>query len=343
MKPIKVFIIDDAILLRKILKKKINEQKNIQIVGTEKNRPSTLKSIHETKPDIIILNFVSTLLEERTLLDDIFIHHPLPTIVVGAPKFFDFRSKSAITYINKPSSFSEQELSRFLNELTQKTIQTFETKSCILPRIKIQQHDIPKKQIQSEQLVAIGASTGGTNATLQVLKNLPKNFPCILVVQHMPPGFTRQYAERLNRICQMHVKEAEEGDRIQNGVVLIAAGNRHLTLDHDIYGLFVHSKEGDKVSGHCPSVDTLFYSVAKHAAKNSIGVILTGMGRDGADGLLTMKKNGAFTIGQNEETCVVYGMPRAAYEIGAVQKQLPIDKISDALLTYVKEHSSISE
>lgn len=336
MEPIKVFIIDDALLLREVLKKRIDEHVNIKVIGTGRNTGNLLQTIHAKKPDVLIMNFVSTLLDDHALLDDIFTHHPLPIVIVGAPKFFDFRSKAPIVCVNKPCSFSEYELSRFVAELTKQVEIIFSQKKRTLSKQEFFETHQLKKHNDSHHVIALGASTGGTNATLQVLKELPEDFPCILVVQHMPPGFTKQYAERLNRNCAMYVKEAEEGDRIEDGHVFIAAGQHHLKIARDSKGLFIHSEPGDKVSGHCPSVDALFHSVAEVAPKNSTGVILTGMGRDGAEGLLSMKKKGAFTIGQDQNSCVVYGMPKVAFDIGAVTKQLPLSDIPKALIAHIQ-------
>lgn len=185
---------------------------------------------------------------------------------------------------------------------------------------------------RAETLIALGASTGGTEALEQVIKHFPKNTPPVIIVQHMPAGFTKLYAERLNRSCMMDVKEAEDGDRLRSGLIIIGAGEHHLRLCKDARGWYVSSKPGEKVSGHCPSVDVMFNSVAEVAGPQAIGAILTGMGRDGADGLLKMRQRGAFTIGQDKETCVVYGMPMEAYKIGAVEVQAPLYKIADIIL-----------
>lgn len=188
---------------------------------------------------------------------------------------------------------------------------------------------------RSETLIALGASTGGTEALEQVIKHFPKNTPPVIIVQHMPAGFTKLYAERLNRSCMMEVKEAEDGDRLRSGLIIIGAGEHHLRLCKDMKGWYVSSKPGEKVSGHCPSVDVMFTSVAEVAGSQAIGAILTGMGRDGADGLLKMRQKGAFTIGQDKETCVVYGMPMEAYKIGAVEVQAPLYKIADIILNSI--------
>lgn len=187
-------------------------------------------------------------------------------------------------------------------------------------------------------VIAIGASTGGTEATVDVIRDLPKDTPPIVIVQHMPEGFTSMYANRLNTICKMEVKEAVSGDRLQQGRVLIAPGGMHLRVIRSPGGGYsVSCSDGEKVSGHKPSVDALFDSVADAVGKDAVGIILTGMGRDGADGLLRMKNKGAFTIGQDEKSSVVYGMPMAAYNIGAVTKQGSLREIPEILKSYLSK------
>ena len=184
-------------------------------------------------------------------------------------------------------------------------------------------------------ILAIGASTGGTEAIYSVITALPRDMPGILIVQHMPPVFTKLYADRLNNSCALEVKEAQDGDQVKPGRVLVAAGDYHLRLAKGPSGYYVKSTQGERVNGHCPSVDVLFDSVAEVAKSKAIGVILTGMGADGAKGLLNMKKQGAYTIGQDEKTSTVYGMPMVAYNIGAVEKQLPLDKIPQEICNYL--------
>ena len=185
---------------------------------------------------------------------------------------------------------------------------------------------------KSEAIIALGASTGGTEALEQVIRLFPADTPPVIIVQHMPAGFTKLYSERLNRSCKMVVKEAVDGERLHRGLIVVGAGEHHLRLCKDRQGWYISSKPGEKVSGHCPSVDVMFNSVAEVAGSLAIGAILTGMGRDGAEGLLKMRQAGAFTIGQDKETCVVYGMPMEAYNCGAVEVQAPLYKIADIIL-----------
>ena len=184
----------------------------------------------------------------------------------------------------------------------------------------------------SIQIIAMGASTGGTEALLAILEKLPGNLPPIVITQHMPPIFTNMYAERLNRICKMEVREAKDQDSLYPGLCLIAPGGLQMQVVKDREGLKVSCLEGEKVSGHCPSIDYLFSSVAKECGEHAVGILLTGMGRDGAHGLLLMHETGAYTLGQDEESSVVYGMPMEAYKLGAVDKQGNLSQIANYLL-----------
>ena len=193
-------------------------------------------------------------------------------------------------------------------------------------------------QKQNIELIAMGASTGGTEALLAVLKELPGNLPPIVITQHMPPVFTEMYAERLDRLCAMEVREAKDGDALYPGLCLIAPGGLQMRVHRDVLGARVSCKEEDKVSGHCPSVDVLFHSVAEEYKASAIGILLTGMGKDGAKGLLAMHEQGAYTLGQDEKSSVVYGMPMEAYKLGAVSQQGNLQQIAQYLLQKIRFH-----
>lgn len=193
-------------------------------------------------------------------------------------------------------------------------------------------------QKQNIELIAMGASTGGTEALLAVLKELPGNLPPIVITQHMPPVFTEMYAERLDRLCAMEVREAKDGDALYPGLCLIAPGGLQMRVYRDVLGARVSCKEEDKVSGHCPSVDVLFHSVAEAYKASAIGILLTGMGKDGAKGLLAMHEQGAYTLGQDEKSSVVYGMPMEAYKLGAVSQQGNLQQIAQYLLQRIRFH-----
>lgn len=193
-------------------------------------------------------------------------------------------------------------------------------------------------QKRNIELIAMGASTGGTEALLAVLKELPGNLPPIVITQHMPPVFTEMYAERLDRLCAMEVREAKDGDALYPGLCLIAPGGLQMRVYRDVLGARVSCKEEDKVSGHCPSVDVLFHSVAEAYKASAIGILLTGMGKDGAKGLLAMHEQGAYTLGQDEKSSVVYGMPMEAYKLGAVSQQGNLQQIAQYLLQRIRFH-----
>ncbi|MEG2054692.1 MAG: chemotaxis protein CheB, partial [Oscillospiraceae bacterium] len=256
----------------------------------------------------------------------------------------DALDAGAVDFVKKPVIKTPKDRMDFVNELTLKI------KIAATARIGRPQFTAPtplttptlttsslSASSANNKVIAIGASTGGTEATLEVIKNLPANTPGIVITQHMPAGFTKMYAERLDRICKMRVKEAENMDRVVQGQIIIGAGGFQMQLMKDSKGFYIKSQPGEKVSGHCPSVDVLFDSVSKCADTNSIGVLLTGMGSDGANGLLAMRKKGAFTIGQDKETCVVYGMPMVAYNMGAVMKQLPLTAMPNEIINQINK------
>ena len=257
--------------------------------------------------------------------------YPLPVVVISSlsDKVFDALNAGAVDFVAKPAVSNRAQLEEFIrNELLVKikiasTVKISKIKKTVTMQ---QQHMLVRG---GNKIVAIGASTGGTEAIFSVVKNFGTDIPGVVVTQHMPPGFTSMYAKRLNDQCRIQVKEAQTGDRVLPGHMLLAPGgdmHMHLLKVNGVYQ--VECKRGPKVNGHCPSVDVLFESVAKAAGSDAVGIILTGMGGDGAKGLLAMRKAGAKTIGQDESTCVVYGMPKVAYDLGAVQYQEKLDDIA---------------
>lgn len=258
--------------------------------------------------------------------------YPLPVVVISAlsDKVFDAMNAGAVEFVAKPTISNRIQLEEFIkNELLVKIKIAATAKISNIKRTVLNQNQQYAPINNKNLVVAIGASTGGTEAIFDVAKEFKTNIPGIVVVQHMPPKFTKMYAKRLNDQCQIRVKEAETGDRLMQGHMLIAPGgdkHMHLVKVNGVY--HVEIKQGPKVNGHCPSVDVLFESVAKAAGNNAVGIILTGMGCDGAKGLLAMRNAGAKTIGQDESTCVVYGMPKAAYDLGAVEYQEKLSNIA---------------
>lgn len=251
-------------------------------------------------------------------------NHPNAKIDIVSPKTV---AGSSISNVAKTAELAEKTVSKVVKNITSSNAANSVTEPA--PVTVPVKHSKLKK---SEAIIALGASTGGTEALEQVIRQFPADTPPVIIVQHMPAGFTKLYSERLNRSCKMEVKEAVDGERLRRGLIVVGAGERHLRLCKDSNGWYISSKPGEKVSGHCPSVDVMFESVAEVAGSLAIGAILTGMGRDGADGLLKMRQKGAFTIGQDKETCVVYGMPMEAYRCGAVEVQAPLYKIAEIIL-----------
>ncbi len=328
---IKVLVVEDSLLFRETLAKEIARDVVIEVVGTAKDVFEASKKIIELKPDVVTLDIELPRMDGIAFLKKLMPQYPVPVVVISSigGKVFDALDAGAVDFVTKPEVFRAGTLESFIREIITKIKIASTAKVGNLKRTD--EVDSSASSITSDtakKIVAIGASTGGTEAIYSIIKTLPKNTPGILIVQHMPAVFTRLYAERLNNSCAPEVKEAENGDAIRPGRVLIAPGDYHMRLEKGPSGLYVTCAAGEKVSGHCPSVDVLFHSVAKVAKDSSIGVILTGMGKDGAEGLLEMRKQGAYTIGQDEASSVVYGMPMVAYNIGAVSKQLPLDQIA---------------
>lgn len=338
---IRVLIIDDSLLFRGILRKELGDDENIEVVGSAIDPIDALDKIEKLKPDILTLDVEMPKMNGIVFLKKIMAENPMKVVLVSSMNIsvFDALHTGAVDFVKKPDMSSKNDLAIFFGELKSiikvASVANLKAKNVAnkieMPILTTQKLNI----VSTNKIIAIGASTGGTEATLEILKSLPKEMPGILVTQHMPAGFTKMYADRLNKICNMEVREAKNGDRIERGLALIAPGDSQMKVLKDEKGYFVTCRPGEKVSGHCPSVDVLFNSVAVAAGKNAVGIILTGMGKDGAGGLLNMKKAGAYTIGQDKESCVVYGMPMVAFNIGAVQVQAGIESIGNILIRHL--------
>ncbi len=333
MQNIKVLVVDDSLMFRKFLVQGLNEQPGLEVVAEARDAYEARDAIVKFRPDVMTLDIEMPRMNGFEFLKKLLPQYPMPVVMVSAldGKVFDAMQAGAVDFVNKPTSMDREEIRRFIRqELAVKvkiasTVKKSKLKMAVHTRHAGTDFVRPGKR----EIIAIGASTGGTEATREVIENFGRNIPGVVIVQHMPQGFTSMYADRLNDICQVSVKEAKSGDIVKPGQVLIAPGDKHMRLVRVNNMYQVECKAGEKVSGHCPSVDVLFHSVAKVAGNKAMGIILTGMGKDGSDGLLAMRKAGAVTIGQNEESCIVYGMPKVAFDIGAVNYQLPLDQISD--------------
>ncbi|MCM1087861.1 MAG: chemotaxis response regulator protein-glutamate methylesterase [Blautia sp.] len=334
MMPIKVLIVEDSIVFRELLVQNLSKDPAIKIVATAKDPFEARDLILLHKPDVMTLDVELPRMNGIDFLRKLIPQYPLPVVVISAlsDKVFDAMNAGAVDFVAKPAVSNRQQLEDFIkNELLVKikiasTAKISNIKKTVMMHQEQQQHLAVKR---NNLVVAIGASTGGTEAIFSVVKDYGTDIPGIVCVQHMPPKFTEMYAKRLNDQCRIQVKEAQHGDRVIPGHMLIApGGDRHMRLIKVNGAYQVEIKEGPRVNGHCPSVEVLFESVAKAAGPDAVGIILTGMGGDGGKGLLSMRKAGARTIGQDESTCVVYGMPKVAYDLGAVEYQEKLNDIA---------------
>lgn len=343
-KKIKVLIIDDSGMVRKVLTRALSKDPEIEVVGTAPDPYIGRDKIVFLRPDVVILDIEMPKMDGLTFLEKLMKYYPLPVIIVsslakeGCEVALRALELGAVEVMAKPgAAYTVQDLSEQLIEKVKAAsgIKRFER---LLHKRELAANGAPIKKTffrTTNKIVAIGASTGGTEAIKEVLTGLPVEIPPVLVVQHMPEHFTRAFAERLNALCKFEVKEAEDGDLATPGKVLLAPGNRHMVLKRSGTQYYVEIKNGPLVYHQRPSVEVLFTSVAQTAGPNAVGVIMTGMGKDGATGLLEMKNAGAFTIAQDEETSVVYGMPKEAAAIGAVNIIAPLDKIPQILVENV--------
>ena len=330
MGPTKVLVVDDSIVFREMLVQNLSKDPAIQIVATAGDAFAARDAILAHHPDVMTLDIELPRMNGIEFLRKLMPQYPQRTVVISSlsDKVFDALNAGAVDFVAKPAVSNRAQLEDFVkNDLLVKVKIAAAAQIGNVRKTAMVQEQSHLSVNKSNLIVAIGASTGGTEAILSVVKEFGTDIPGIVAVQHMPPGFTKMYAKRLNDNCRIQVKEAETGDRVMPGRMLIApGGDRHMRLVKVSGEYRVDIKPGPKVNGHCPSVDVLFDSVAKKAGADAVGIILTGMGGDGAKGLLAMRRAGARTIGQDESTCIVYGMPKVAYDLGAVERQ---DKLSD--------------
>ncbi|MCI9446824.1 MAG: chemotaxis response regulator protein-glutamate methylesterase [Lachnospiraceae bacterium] len=338
MKKIRVLVVDDSVLFRNLLVQSLSEDPYLEVVAQAGDAYAARDAILEYRPDVMTLDVEMPKMDGIQFLRKLMPQYPLPVVVISAldARVFDAMEAGAVDFVCKPNTVDRSKISEFIRkELGTKIKIASTVRTGNLKRVE----SYPVNSVSAvnkDIVIAIGASTGGTEAIFEVVKQFRTDIPGVVIVQHMPPGFTEMYANRLNNQCQVAVKEAVTGDKVLPGRVLIAPGDKHMRLIK-VNGVYqVECKAGEKVSGHCPSVDVLFSSVAKAAGKDALGVILTGMGGDGANGLLEMRKAGAKTIGQNEATCVVYGMPKVAYDIGAVHYQMELSSIANKIYGLLK-------
>ena len=342
---IKVLVVDDSAVVRRVFSEQLSKHKGIMVVGTAPDPYVAREKIVKLKPDVITLDIEMPRMDGITFLKKLMKYFPLPVIIVsslstkGSKIALEALSLGALEVISKPSeAYSVGDMSM---QLAEKIRAVYGAKMIAASTQNME--DKPLTSISSmalasttNKIIAIGASTGGTEAIKKVLTRLPHNTPGIVVVQHMPAQFTTSFAQRLNELCQMKVKEAQDGDTVINGQVLIAPGNFHMLFKRSGARYYVEVKTGPLVHYQRPAVDVLFKSVARFAGANALGIILTGMGKDGAAGMLDMKKAGAINIAQDEKSCVVFGMPKEAINIGAVDYVQDINSIANKAIALLE-------
>ncbi|SPE36985.1 fused chemotaxis regulator; protein-glutamate methylesterase in two-component regulatory system with CheA [Candidatus Sulfopaludibacter sp. SbA6] len=343
---IRVLIVDDSAVVRRTLSEVLSSDPAIQVIGTASDPFVAAERIAEQAPDVIMLDIEMPRMDGLTFLQKIMSQHPIPVVICsslaeeGAQSTLKALEYGAVEIIAKPRLGSKQ----FLEE--SRVILCQAVKAAAAARLRTPSRTVEPKLTAdailsratgamletTEKVVVVGASTGGTEALRSLLEVLPPDAPGIVIVQHMPEVFTRAFANRLDSLCRISVKEAESNDTVLRGRALIAPGNHHVLLKRSGARYYVEIKDGPLVSRHRPSVDVLFRSAARYAGRNAVAVILTGMGDDGARGMLEMKQAGAATIAQDEATSVVFGMPNEAIKRGAVDTVLPLEAIAGSIL-----------
>ena len=325
---IRVLIVDDSLVFREVLARGLAVDPRIEVVAKASNAFEARDKILEASPDILTCDIQMPRMDGIEFIRRLLSQYPIPVIVVSSASdaVFDAMSAGAVEFVTKPDEKSGKGVEALIKDLAAKIV--------IASKVQVRRRPAALAEVKvapahfdTTKVIGIGASTGGTAAIYRVLKALPANIPGIAIVQHIPPVFSDMFAQRMDAQTALHVKEAENGDFLEPGSVVIAPGDKHMRVRRVGDRFRVEVFEGEKVNGHCPSVDVLFDSMAKACGDRAVGVLLTGMGQDGARGLLSMRKSGAYTIGQDEKSSVVYGMPKIAHDLGAVTKQLSLDAI----------------
>jgi two-component system, chemotaxis family, protein-glutamate methylesterase/glutaminase len=348
MEKIKVLVVDDSAMVRKMLSTELSKSEEIIVVDTAIDPYFARDKIVNLKPDVVLLDIEMPRMDGLTFLRKLLKHYPIRVIVVSslAEKGGEVALKAleygALEVVAKPAvSYSVKDMIEQLKEKIIAVSKIPDWKIGIKENKKTAANfSEPKKKsliMTTNKIIAIGASTGGTEALREILEKVPANSPPIIIVQHMPAHFTKSFAKRLNELCDIEVKEAEDRELLSPGKALIAPGNMHMELSRSGAVYYVKLNQGPTVYHQRPSVEILFNSVAKYAGRNAVGVMLTGMGRDGASGLLQMKNEGAYTIAQDEKSCVVFGMPKEAIQIGAVSKVVSLNYIVDDIINHLSK------
>lgn len=347
MKKIRVLVVDDSALIRGVLTELLSQDAAIEVIGTAPDPFIARQKIKELNPDVLTLDVEMPKMDGLTFLEKLMAGHPMPVVMVssltqaGCETTMRALELGAVDFATKPTLDIRQGMEEQAQDLIHKVKAAAQATCRSRKPVQENSGEARKPMAASAMLkttdtiIAIGASTGGTEALRDILEMLPPNTPPIIITQHMPERFTKHFADRLNQMCQIRVKEAEDGDTVIPGQALIAPGSFHMELRRSGAKYHVVINQDPPVNRHRPSVDVMFRSVAQYAGKNSVGVILTGMGNDGAAGMLEMKQAGAYNISQDEDSCVVFGMPKEAIKAGGVDKILPLGEIPAAMLERV--------
>ncbi len=354
---IRVLVIDDSALIRSVMKEIIDKEKDMECVGAAPDPIAARELIKSLNPDVLTLDVEMPKMDGLDFLERLMRLRPMPVVMVstlterGSDITFRALALGAVDFVSKPKMDIARGMSEYAIEITEKIraaaqARVHKTASAAVIQEKLSADailpSIAGRFASTEKLIIIGASTGGTEAIKEVLTRLPADVPGILVTQHMPENFTKSFADRLNSLCKISVKEAEHNERILPGHAYIAPGHSHLLLKRSGANYMTELSQGPPVNRHRPSVDVLFRSAANVAGANALGIILTGMGKDGAQGMVEMKQAGSHTIAQDEASCVVFGMPREAIALGGACEVLPLQNIARRTLEYLAAHSGKS-
>ena len=346
---IKVLVIDDSASVRQELTSLLNRSKGIQVVGDASDAYEAKDLIIKSDPDVLLLDMDMPRMDGITFLKVLMKHHPMPVVLLshltrsGAYDALECANAGAVEILAKPSC--DHQMATLGDELARKIRAAAEVK--VTPSSTVAINKAPPIHHRAatynpRQLILLGASTGGTEALREVLTNLPADLPGILIVQHIPPEFSRAFAERVNRLSALTVSEARHGDIVQPGTALVAPGDYHMIVQWTGDEYTVHLNQDTPIFHQRPSVDKLFDSAAMCCGKQAVAALLTGMGKDGAQGMLNLKNAGCHTIAQDRESCTVYGMPRAAVKVGAVCEQLPLEEIAAALVDHSRSPRKVA-